>query len=252
MTHTMLSIGINYVNSKSSKLEGCWNDVHEIQRVFCGISPAERITLTDEHFNQGTANWPTRDNIFAAIDRFTTKMVANKTYVFHYSGHGGQLPSSDPQSADPEPDGLDECLFDTNEQIFTDDELKQRLINRVPAGARLLCLVDACHSGTSMDLRDGEGSSWIICISGCRDNETSADTYWNHKPSGALTGLFIEMITGPGAGSVLKQSTWQNLVFNLDVGLTRRGFPQQPELTTNHDSVLRDSIIGLWLNPLMS
>lgn len=249
----MLSIGINYVQSKHSKLTGCWNDVHELKRqVFPNIPTSEHIILTDENANIGTRQWPTRDNIFAAIATFTSRMVANKTYVFHYSGHGGQLPNRDPQSTDPEPDGLDECLFDANEQIIVDDELKQHLVKRVPAGARLFCLIDACHSSTSMDLRDGEGQSFIACISGCRDDQTSADTTWNNKPGGAITGLFIEMLTAPGSDSFLRHTTFKELVGNLDVGLSKRGYDQVPELTTNHDDMICNTIIGLWLLPLMS
>uniref|UniRef100_M8AMG8 Metacaspase-1 n=1 Tax=Aegilops tauschii TaxID=37682 RepID=M8AMG8_AEGTA len=131
--------------------------------------------------------------------------------VFHYSGHGAQQRS---YSGD-EVDGMDETLcpldFETQGMIV-DDEINAALVRPLPHGAKLHALIDACHSGTALDLpflcrmssvssakvsypfwyRTGQyvwedhrprsgvwkGTSGgeAISFSGCDDNQTSADT----------------------------------------------------------------------------
>lgn len=41
---------------------------------------------------------------------------------------------------------------------ITDNELNQWLVNPLPAGARLHAILDACHSGTALDLE-------FMCVS---------------------------------------------------------------------------------------
>ena len=71
--------------------------------------------------------------------------------VFHFSGHGVQRldPSGD------EVDGFDEALcpldFEANGTIL-DDEINETLVRPLPRGVKLHALVDACHSGTVLDL----------------------------------------------------------------------------------------------------
>ncbi len=65
--------------------------------------------------------------------------------LFHYSGHGGQIPAYGPE----EVDHLDECLcphdFD-GEAGYADNEFLQ-LYSQLPYGARFTILLDCCHSG---------------------------------------------------------------------------------------------------------
>lgn len=67
-------------------------------------------------------------------------------------GHGSQKRD---YSGD-ERDGMNETIcptdFERAGQII-DDELNKHLVNPLPAGVRLHALLDACHSGTGMDLR---------------------------------------------------------------------------------------------------
>lgn len=71
--------------------------------------------------------------------------------VFHYSGHGSQQRN---YSGD-EADGYDETLcpldFETQGMIV-DDEINAALVRLIPHGAKLHALIDACHSGTVLDL----------------------------------------------------------------------------------------------------
>jgi metacaspase-1 len=71
--------------------------------------------------------------------------------LFHFSGHGAQQRN---YSGD-EVDGYDETLcpldFETQGMIV-DDEINAALVRPLPHGVKLHALIDACHSGTALDL----------------------------------------------------------------------------------------------------
>ena len=98
--------------------------------------------------------------------------------------------------------------------MIADKELYHVLIAPLPGGVKLHALCDSCHSGTILDLpytcmpepkqTQWQGNPWYqaqrifkgtagglaICISGCDDSQTSADT---SKLSGgqATTGAML-------------------------------------------------------------
>ncbi|GJM91500.1 hypothetical protein PR202_ga07876 [Eleusine coracana subsp. coracana] len=138
--------------------------------------------------------------------------------VFHYSGHGAQQRNYNGD----EVDGFDETLcpvdFETQGMIV-DDEINAALVRPLPRGVKLHALIDACHSGTALDLpflcrmdRSGQyrwedhrprsgvwkGTSGgeAISFSGCDDDQTSADTSALSKitSTGAMTFCFIQAI----------------------------------------------------------
>lgn len=71
--------------------------------------------------------------------------------VFHYSGHGSQQRNYNGD----EVDGFDETLcpldFETRGMIV-DDEINETIVRPLPRGAKLHAIIDACHSGTMLDL----------------------------------------------------------------------------------------------------
>jgi hypothetical protein len=72
------------------------------------------------------------------------------TYMTN-AGHGSQKRD---WSGD-ERDGMNETILPTDFQSagqIVDDELNERLVNHLPRGVRLHALLDACHSGTGLDL----------------------------------------------------------------------------------------------------
>ncbi|KAK8445433.1 hypothetical protein SEVIR_9G323400v4 [Setaria viridis] len=167
--------------------------------------------------------------------------------VFHYSGHGAQQRN---YSGD-EVDGFDETLcpldFETQGMIV-DDEINAALVRPLPHGVKLHALIDACHSGTALDLpflcrmnRSGQyvwedhrprsgvwkGTSGgeAISFSGCDDDQTSADTSALSKitSTGAMTFCFIQAIErgqGTTYGSILNsmRSTIRNTGDSAGVG----------------------------------
>ncbi|KAL9422860.1 hypothetical protein AB3S75_035029 [Citrus x aurantiifolia] len=103
--------------------------------------------------------------------------------------------------------------------MIVDDEINATLVRPLPSGAKLHAFIDACHSGTMLDLpflcrmdrqrryiwedhrpRSGtwKGASGgeAISFSSCDDNQTSADTsVLSNIPSiGALTYSFIQAL----------------------------------------------------------
>ena len=106
---------------------------------------------------------------------------------------------------------MDEILIpvDYNKgNIIKDDELNN-IISKIPQKCKIFGLFDCCNSGSILDLKykfkniksnsiENNSNNLInhnnICmISGCRDNQTSADFYNNrtNKFGGALTTSFL-------------------------------------------------------------
>jgi hypothetical protein len=158
-------VGINYVGSSNS-LSGCHNDVFNMKSYLANVwnfsEPSMALLLDDggKHTN------PTRQNILTALSNMANVSRAGDVCVFHYSGHGGSLPTTDSS----ERDGKDETIcpvdYVTAGQI-RDTELYQVLVRKLPKGVILMCLMDCCHSGTVLDLPyicvgDGQSTSMSL------------------------------------------------------------------------------------------
>lgn len=94
---------------------------------------------------------PTKHNIRMAMYWLVQGCQAGDSLVFHYSGHGSQQRNY----TGDEVDGFDETLcpldFETQGMIV-DDEINATLVRPLPRGAKLHAIIDACHSGTMLDL----------------------------------------------------------------------------------------------------
>ena len=125
-----------------------------------------------------------------------------------------------------------------------DDEFKSLLLNNLHENVNLYCIMDCCHSGTMLDLaykyRSNEKSSYkentsnihckVLALSGCRDDQTSADAWFNGNYAGALTKTFLD---------VLKNNNYRDI--NLDKMLSdirnklqNQSFEQVPQLTSSY------------------
>ncbi|KAK0505646.1 peptidase C14, caspase domain-containing protein [Armillaria luteobubalina] len=101
------------------------------------------VTLMD---NGGpTELQPTRNNILHHITRLVHEPKDGDRFFFHYSGHGTQTENMDGS----EEDGLDESM---DGEIIKDDELRECLIDSLPATCYLTAVLDACHSASLLDL----------------------------------------------------------------------------------------------------
>jgi hypothetical protein len=84
----------------------------------------------------------TRKNVLNLVGQAAKTLKKGDTFLFSYSGHGGQLPD---RNSD-EDDALDEtwCLYDGE---LIDDEIYV-MLNKFQEGVRVFMLSDSCHSGT--------------------------------------------------------------------------------------------------------
>lgn len=254
-----LLIGINY-NGSSYQLNGCIQDVRNYKSYLLnkrGIRSSEIIVLTDDPATTASEQRPTGANIRAAIARFVKEAtesasiksgedsIARVELFFQYSGHGTNQPDADGD----EKDGMDECLVpsDHGNGLLTDDEIRQSLF--VPLGkwmkesgipVQIFAIVDACRSGTCCDLpyrwmggniyaaedrktaRASDPMPLAACISGCRDNQFSADL---GQRGGAMTSSFLRF------ANAADTPTWNRLISSMRSSLAFYG--QEPQLTTS-------------------
>lgn len=267
-------VGINYTKHAQYQLGGCINDVLNWRRVLTerfGYRLEDIMLLSDDP-NQDSDHQPTRRNIFAAIDRMTQHMMEakktlvsqqkSKPFVFVFSSHGGQIPAQDDST---EADGLDECLFDCDMQVIRDNELRTSLVERVPSGIRLFCAIDACNSATALDLpflvdcqsnsqptgKQATNEASIICISGCRDTETSAVKWIDNKEQSVLSALLVALLEGKAKHKWLCYFNWRQFHTVLDMEVIQQGYGpaenrpgegQLPILTHNRLMDLEDLV----------
>lgn len=91
------------------------------------------------------------ENMRNAMRWLVNGCQAGDSLVFHFSGHGTQQICYDGD----EVDGLDEaiCPLDFEAQgKLVDNEINETIVRPLPKGAKLHAIIDACHSGTVLDL----------------------------------------------------------------------------------------------------
>jgi metacaspase-1 len=236
-----LLIGINYIGT-DSQLSGCYNDIMDMKEYLIPRGYAVSV-LTDS--DDGASPMPTRENILAACRELVSGALSGDKLYLHYSGHGSYVRD---RSGD-ERDGADEaiCPIDSitgGAEFIIDDELYNILVKGLPKGVKLYVVFDSCHSGSCLDLPHRwlkstyyrENYNYplanVISISGCRDNQTSADTVVNGKGNGALTRAFL--------AALLAQenvpTTWKKFIEDVQGRLLK--YTQVPQLSSSRLGIL--------------
>ncbi|PWA53001.1 Peptidase C14, caspase catalytic [Artemisia annua] len=273
-------VGISYKYSRH-ELKGCINDAKCMKFMLINkfrFPDASIIMLTEEETDPFKI--PTKHNMRMALYWLVQGCQPGDSLVFHYSGHGSRQRNYNGD----EVDGYDETLcpldFETQGMIV-DDEINTSIVKPLPLGVKLHAIIDACHSGTVLDLpflcrmsRNGQyvwedhrprSGIWkgtnggeVISISGCDDDQTSADTSALSKitSTGAMTFCFIQAIEhgnastygallssmrnairsaksdmGAGGGAVTSLLSMLLTGGSLTGGLGGGGFSQEPQLT---------------------
>ncbi|KAK4488565.1 hypothetical protein RD792_004331 [Penstemon davidsonii] len=223
-------VGISYRYSRH-ELKGCINDAKCMKHLLMNkfrFPEASILMLTEEEIDPYRI--PTKSNLRMALYWLVQGCQPGDSLVFHYSGHGSRQRNYNGD----EVDGFDETLcpldFETQGMIV-DDEINASIVRPLPHGVKLHAIIDACHSGTVLDLpflcrmnRSGQyiwedhrprSGVWkgtnggeAISFSGCDDDQTSADTSALSKitSTGAMTFCFIQAIErghGTTYGSIL-------------------------------------------------
>ena len=243
-----LIIGINYIGM-DGELNGCINDAKNIKHFLidkCNYTELSIFMLTEE-----TKLKPTKENILKAINNFVLFIKNNniKEAWFSYSGHGSYEFSS------KENDNQNESLvpLDYKESgCITDNELYKNLVKNIPLNCKLFSIVDACHSGTSLDLpflyrldkgivqqSKSEKLANIIKISGCRDYQTSMDAHLLGEFQGALTTCFLKTINDLNFNFTCKQ-----LIKQINNYIRGGDFEQIPTVSFTDEKLINEIVMG--------
>lgn len=248
MTKHAILFGLNYTATPSARLRGCINDVRNMEHLLKS-SPYEfndvRV-FTDEDAVKRT----TACGILQEMNNLASRSWQDALEVawIHFSGHGCSVRDL----TGDEKDGLDECIVPSDFQtsgVVADDYIKSVLRNFNPK-TKVICIFDCCHSGTIGDLKYrylsnrtpvvehvGEAcKAPILLISGCRDDQTSADAYNvqnAHKFSGAMTSCLIASLQT--LGNQPSQINIHTLVDTLRDTLRAKRFSQVPQLCTSYE-----------------
>eukprot|EP00775_Hariotina_reticulata_P010905 gene10905-11059_t len=253
-----LLVGCCYPGT-SQALNGCINDVQCIEYClkhrFGFNQPGSIVVLRDDQRHPDYVS--TRANILRGIQWLMQDQRPGDSLFFHFSGHGSQQADF----TGDELDGQDETILPTDYHsagMIVDDELNALMVQPLQYGVMLHALIDACHSGTAMDLpyrakySDGR-FSWKLksrVIKGtsggtafqfgaCKDSQVAADTnaMSGSAYTGAATFSFIDAVERYGT-----QQTYASLLQHMMETLRQQ---QGPGGTSSALSGLSGGLTGV-------
>jgi metacaspase-1 len=208
MNDKALCLGLN--TYLGAPLRGCVNDAGTAAEIMVQKFkfPAENVHILCD---QRATTSAIRDRLhWLAADAHSGSRL-----FLHFSGHGAQTATRTPYG---EVDGLDEIIcpidFDWTDAHMIRDKEFYEIFSKLPPGVKFNWISDSCHSGdqtrglyTPKTMPTPFDIMWKIRIakqknligtredkildvgyvSGCKSNQTSADTFIDGKPCGALT-----------------------------------------------------------------
>ena len=256
MVKRALIVGINYKDSEA-ELKGCLNDCKNIYWLL-----RKRFGFERDNIAGLLESDATKANILNGFKWLVSKSKPGDTLFFSYSGHGG---SKLDRNGD-ERDGRDETIipFDWASQgEIIDDQIKL-ILSKIPDGVKFFGLFDSCHSGTILDLkyslskvrnepgtenfsftnindtsRKNEYKGKVVCISGCLDSQTSADTFEEGMHRGAMTWAFEKVISNN-----FFKLTLVEIIYKMRKILSENKYSQTAQLNTNY-LVQKDTLFDL-------
>ncbi len=233
-------VGLNYTNT-SAALSGCINDANRMKETLERRFHYDQVSVyTDPDLKAGKS-------IIGILDELVTSN--SDVLFFQYSGHGTQTYDWDGD----ESDGKDEALYSVNGRLVTDDDIN-KVISKLPNNKLMVLVIDACHSGTIIDLpyiltkdrvkqvNNKHINSNVICISGCRDDQVSLDVCYSQTYYGAMSNSLQKVLQNAD----LRTTTWKQLVLEVRKDILTQGFtnPQVPQLTVSRPELI-NSVIQL-------
>jgi hypothetical protein len=194
---------------------------------------------------------PTKQNILNSFNTLVDK-ATNEQFSelwLSYSGHGTYMTDLDGDETDNRDEVI--CPVDySTAGIITDDYIYNNFVCKLPQTTTLFSLMDCCHSGTMFDLpclyttsfvvnnSNNKHVANIISISGCRDDQTSADAYVNNDYTGAMTWSFLNALANSNYNIKLI-----NLVDNMRI-LLKNNYTQVPLLAVSSADYYDQTFIG--------
>jgi metacaspase-1 len=256
-----LLVGINNYPAPN-QLNGCINDISDMANFLtqhCDFASGDIRLLADERATKA-----------AIVDHLTwlcSGIRAGDRILFHYSGHGAQLPT---RGATGDVDSVDDTIcpvdFDFTPATSITDVDFSNLFTNVPAGVEFIWVSDSCYSGgllaakamlssgrkinrfampvdiswrlktaqekniTSLGMSKSISNTPVALISGCTAEQESEDSSFGGRPNGALTySLLQELQTQPN-GLTEPLTT---VVININTYLSTNSYAQTPQLEGN-------------------
>jgi len=243
-------VGIN--KYPDCPLNGCVNDEIRMSELI-----PKYFKVAEENIRMLVDERATKWAIIERLEWLVDGVKPGDRLFFHFSGHGSQVASRNDVA---EVDQLSEIICPVDmawdpDHYITDWELYQ-IFKQIPEGVKFNWMSDSCHSGGLASIDRGfhnppiqKSRFWappadvmwkikiakskgivsareskklnVGFVSGCKSNQTSADTVINGKPCGAMTYYFAEalekMIDKPlvavvaEAGKQLKQDGYEQI-----------------------------------------
>jgi hypothetical protein len=250
MNNKALLVGINAYPNPSNNLRGCINDIVDMENFIA----SKNKVYAKENIKKLTDSRATKKSILDHLNWLLLGVSAGDQILFHYSGHGAQLPSKGHAF---EKDGLDEIICpydfsdaDANKTAIRDKEFA-KLFAAIPKGVHFIWISDSCHSEDlsrkqhlTPDTRfrrfnhapqqsvSSQVSSLSAApiplrgalLSGCASHQLSADAYINNRFNGAFTHYLIKNLSQYG-----QDASMQDIIKYVNMDLMDNDYDQNPQ-----------------------
>jgi hypothetical protein len=234
--HVFLGFGINDYQGSDNDLRGCRNDIEdEIKKLKREFPEFQCLKYFD---SQVTTRFFVEE-----VQRVMSALPSDGFLYIKYSGHGTQIPTV------AEANKYNEALYLYNGPLV-DDEI-YKLQQQTPLGQTVLAKFDSCFSGdigsrafcnpgyrkarfmplqgvplmyvpVNRLAKTDDGQRWII-MSGCGEEQTSADAMFNGRANGAFTYYDLQ--------SYFRGTLYLNELSGVRKQLFNYSFSQRPELS---------------------
>jgi hypothetical protein len=239
-----LLIGIDYINNPEHYLKGCINDIIVTRNMLIDAYDYNASDITILRDDSGDFLAPTRTNILHQLELLFSQSENLEEIWFHYSGHGSQLQNQNRE--------MKQIIIPSNYQegIIQDTELLE-LIQQISKDCRAIMVFDCCHSGTICDMPwtfEYTNANYMVThtlvthtnpidmsnpniyvFSGCRDNQTSADSMNTlDQAVGAFSNALVESLRASHHNISI-----MDLYKNTCIFLLKNGYSQNPVLSSS-------------------
>jgi hypothetical protein len=194
------------------KLDGVPHDVKSVAAM-----------LSDRGFDvsvPNTASELTAEGVGKALVELIDQSVRDDLSVIYLTGHGYRYPDSPGDEAD----GWDEA-FVCGDRPIPDDWFRDQLWPRVKSGAKIVVIVDACHSEsisigfapppllpTPMTKVVPPSGYYRLVLAACRDQETALERGAFDGGGGVVTTQMLETL---GSTDVSYRELWTQVATNV-------------------------------------
>jgi len=239
-----LLFAINNYPGTANDLNGCLNDQSDVEKKLFELFP----DFTIKKFKDSEV---TKDRFITELRQALNSLKSGEVLLVHYSGHGTQVFDTHGD----EKDGYDEAIYLYNGYVVDEDIGVE--LRTIPDGAYVVLLFDSCFSEsiTRAILPQGSENKFVqmpglplskhrkkivnfkaefnyIVMSGCQENQTSADAFINGRFNGAFTYYALKALTSKD----LTYSAWfKEMLAEFD----RSQYDQVPTLEGREDLLNR-------------